>query len=855
MLQEVYMWFIFLFTTLGGKIQGVVYDAETKEPLAYVNVVILNTEIGTATDDNGIFYILNVPSGRYAIEVSCLGYQTVRIEDVIVETDRIKKLEVSLKPTTIEVVPVTVIAEREMIKKEMVGTTYIVRKEEIAPLSVDRISEMISFQPSVANLDTAIHIRGGRATEVEYMVDNVSIIDPQSGEPALNLSKNIVDEVIFLPGGFDAEYGRAMSGVINLITERPKSYLGGQVQTGSEVSVPYCYSFGYQNFRSFLNVPIQERLNGIISFDLMHTDDWDPRTKITPHQQRDDYTLYGKLLYAPSGKLNLGMSYAGSRTQFDRYRPEYKFHLDHYRSDLRKGNLQVLNFNYLPDTRKFFNITLSRLWTNKEFGVREPGPYGVFDDFKFKRYQLLKYPRGTNSNPFGVEIFKLRTEGDYPEYQDQTSLVMKANIKADLQVHKSHELKSGFEYTYLDLKRFAYLLSSDTTHPIADDWHYYPKECGFYIQDNIDLEGLFMKVGCRYDYFSTDIPGISGNHTISPRIGCSFMITDRLFLRMNIGKYTQPPLYDYVYRYYNLLPFPPFLDYLFWHIGGILGNPELKPEKTTSYEVGLQGIIKKNLTANFNAYSKSATDLVGVRKAIVGTTVHNRYFNIEYADVKGVECILDWKNQVFNSKISYSLSWAKGTSSYADDIYWRYYYENPDTNVIPPAGEFYLDFDQRHRIFIQCDMGLPFNSRFYVLGYFGNGFPYTPPGPEGKYQERNILQFPFQKQIDCYLSKTFAVSRTNISIFAEVINIFSWQYQISFLGTIVPLFWIKESDFNYTISISSPYYHPAADFNHDGMISPNENYRAYVDLVKATDESPNNFTPPRRLRIGISFGF
>ncbi len=848
------MWLILSLLSISGKIQGVVYDAETKEPLPYVNVVILNTDLGTATDDNGRFYILNVPSGRYTIEFSCLGYQTAKIENVIVETEQIKRLEIGLKPTALEIAPVTVIAERELIKKEMVGTTYILRREEIAPLPIDRISEMVSFQPSVANLDTAIHIRGGRATEVEYMIDNVSIIDPQSGEPAINLSKNIVNEVIFLPGGFDAEYGRAMSGVINLITERPKSNISGQIQTGSEISTPYCYSFGYENLRFLMHLPLHQRVKSFFSFDLMHTDDWDPRTRITPHQERDDWTLYSKLLYTPSGKINLDFSYAGSRTQFDRYRLEYKFHLNHYRSDLRKGNLQVIDLKYLPDSRKFFNITISRLWTNKRFGVREPGPYRIFDDFDFRRYQTLRYPRGTNDNPYGVEIFKLRTEGDYPEYQDQTSLVMKANIKTDLQVHKSHELKSGFEYSFLDLKRFAYLLSSDTTHPIVDDWHYYPKEYGFYIQDNIDLEGLFMKVGGRYDYFSPDISGISGTHTLSPRIGCSFMVTERLFLRTNIGRYTQPPLYDYVYRYYNLLPFPSYLDYLFWHIQGILGNPALKPEKTTSYEIGLQGIISKNLIANFNAFSKSATDLVGVRRAVVGTTVHNRYFNIEYADIKGIEWILDWANPIINSKISYSLSWAKGTSSYADDIYWRYYYENPDTNAVPPGGEFYLDFDQRHRIFIQCDMSLPLNSRFYILSYFGNGFPYTPPGPEGKYRERNILQLPFQKQIDCHLSKAFTIGRTNGSIYAEVINVFGWQYQISLLGMIVPLSWVRESDFNYTIPISSPYYHPAADFNHDGMISPYENYRAYVDLVKATDESSRNFTPPRRIRVGISFG-
>jgi outer membrane receptor for ferrienterochelin and colicin len=848
------MWIFILLFSFGGKIQGVVYDADTKEPLPYVNVLVLNTEIGTTTDDEGRFYTLNVPPGKHSLEFSYIGYQTVKLENVIVETGQTVRLEVKMKTTAIEVSPITVISEKELIKKDMVGTTYIIRKEEIPILSMGQISEIITLQPSVVSFDTAIHVRGGRATEVDYMIDNVSIIDPQSGEPAINISKNIVNEVIFLPGSFDAEYGRAMSGVVNLISERPGPNFGGQIQGGSEMTTPYSYSFGHKNTQTLFNLPISQRLRTVFSLDLFHTDDWDPRTKINPHQQRDDYSVYGKVLWNQSGKLNLNLSYAGSRSQFDRYRPEYIFNLDHYRSDFKKGNLQVCNLNYLPDSKKFFNITVSRLWMNRKFGVREQGPYGIFEDFEFKRYQLLEYPRGTNKNPFGVGIFKIRTEGDYPEYQDHNSLVIKTNIRSDLQIHKYHEIKSGLEWAYLDLKRFAYLLSSDTTNPIVDDWYYFPKEYGIYLQDNIDYENLYMKVGFRYDYFSPEIPGISGTGVLSPRIGCSFMITDWLFFRTNIGRYTQPPLYDYVYRYYNLLPFPPYLDYLFWHIQGILGNPELKPEKTTSYEIGLQGIINKNLTANFCAYSKSTTDLVGVRKAQVGTFVHNRYFNIEYANIQGTDVILDYRNSIYRAKISYSLSWAKGTSSYADDVYWRYYYENPDTNVIPPAEEFYLDFDQRHRIFIQTDINLPFNIRFYALTYLGNGFPYTPPGSEGKYIERNIFRFPFQKQVDCHLDKDILFGKIKGNIFLEILNIFNWRHQISNLGTVVPLSWIKESDFNYTIPITSSYYHPAADFNHDGIISPHENYQAYVDLVKATDESPNNYSPPRRLRIGVSLG-
>ncbi|MEO0155958.1 MAG: TonB-dependent receptor, partial [candidate division WOR-3 bacterium] len=355
-----------LFTGITGKIQGVVKDEDTKEPITFADVIILNTEMGAATDDNGNFFILNVPSGRYTIEVSCLGYQTKRIENVLVEVDRTTRLNVTLKQTAIEIAPVTVYGETPTIKKDYVATTQIVRKAEIATLPVDYTPAVITFQAAVAKTDTALHVRGGRATEVQYMVDNVSIIDPQTGDVAIEISKGIVEEVIFLPGGFDAEYGRAMSGVVNLISERPQKKLQGNLYAKTEKIMPFYYDFGYENYQSTIHLPATRNLQGLASIDIMQTQDWDPRLYILPHKQRGDYSIYSKWLFTPSGKIKFSVSGAKSRSQFDRYSgpdPFFKFYLDHYRSDMRKGELAAINLNYLPDNTKLFNLTVSRLYT------------------------------------------------------------------------------------------------------------------------------------------------------------------------------------------------------------------------------------------------------------------------------------------------------------------------------------------------------------------------------------------------------------------------------------------------------------------------------------------------------------
>jgi outer membrane receptor protein involved in Fe transport len=840
------LWAAFLACGLTGKIQGEVRDEATGQPIPYANVVILNTEIGAACDEGGNFFILNVPPGRYKVEVSCMGYGPQRIDGVTVEVDQTARLAVALSAAAIEMAPVVISGTTPAVKKDMVGSTYVIRQAEIATLPVDYIERLIAFQPSVANVDTALHVRGGRATEVLYMIDNVSIIDPQTGDPAISIAKGIIDEVIFLPGGFDAEYGRAMSGVVNLITEHPRDKLGGRLFGKTETIMPFYYDFGYQDYQATLHLPVSKRFKGLFAADLMHTDDWDPRLYILPHKQRDDYALYGKWLYAPSGKLNLGLSAAKSRTQFDRYAPgKGRYLQDHYRSDLRKGNLQTLNISFLPDSRKLFNLILSRLSTRRVFGVRNERPEGIFDDYTFRPYLTLKPIHYGNKNPWGVWSSQFYSEGDYGEYQEKTSLIIKTEASADLQLQKNHNIKAGAEYSCQDFSNFDYIISNDT---LMDNYEYFPKEYSLYLQDNIDYQGLYAKVGGRYDYFSSGIKGIAPKSIISPRLGFSFLVTEKFLFRANIGRYCQPPLYDYLYGYYRLLPAPPATSKL-------IGNPNLRPEQTISYEIGLQGKINKALNITVNSFYKDISDLVGTRMVYALPNRYATYLNVEYGNVKGIEAIVDFKTAEFSGKVSYTLSWARGTSSYAQEVYDRYYYQNPDTTYTPPAQLYNLDFDQRHRFFIQGIVNLPWQSTLNIFTYFGNGFPYTPPGSEGKLNERNITLFPFQKQVDCVIVKPLRIGKISVIANLEIVNVLDVRNEITFHSMFIPLSSVHPENFHDYYTLTMAYYHPAADFNHDGLITPEEEYTAYVALVKATDDWVNAYTAPRRARIGVSVNF
>jgi outer membrane receptor protein involved in Fe transport len=846
-----YLLVFFMITGTTGKIQGVVKDADSGEPVPDANIVITGTGIGAAADEKGCFAILNLIPGSYDVEVSCIGYETKLIKKVMVQVDKTARLSVSLQPALIEMPPVSVIYKQKDVEKDWTGTTYIIRNEEIRVLPIDYTTGLIQFQPSVALMDTSLHVRGGRPTEVAYLIDNVSIIDPLTGEPAINLSKSMVDEIIFLPGGFDAEYGRAMSGVVNVITQNPAGKLQAEASGKSERVMPMYYDFGYENAQGVIHLPSFLRSKALVSLDMMHTDDWQPKLVLLPHKQRDDYALYGKWVMAPSGKLRMSLSGAQSHSQFDRYHSyHWRMHLERYRSDLKKGNLQAFNLNYLPDSRELFNLTLSRLYSRYVYGVRIYKDYGLFEDFEFKDYRDIEFFFGSGSinNPFGVRRAYIPYDSDFPEYRDRTSQVYEANASTVLDIHEYHEIKAGLDYSYNIFDNFTYWDSNDTLDPIVDAWNYRPDEFSVYLQDNIDYQGLYAKVGCRYDYFSSKIPGVSPKSVISPRLGVSLLVTEKFLFHANFGKYTQPPLYDYMYRYYLQLPYPEWV----WYNMTVIGNPDLGPEKTTSYEVGCQGAFRENMNITCNAFYKDITGLTGTRVIVNEAHTYWSYFNVEYGSAKGIETILDYSSPIFTGKISYTLSWAKGTSSYATEVHEDYW---QDTTYIPSADEYDLDFDQRHRFLAQGTFNLPMAVKLHLFGYVGFGFPYAEPNTENKVA--NAPRSELQKQVDCIVTAPVKISRFTVSALAEVINILDIRYEKTPYGSIYIYTPPRADELNDYMTLDAPYYHPAVDYNHDGVITPREEYTAHQDMWRFYKQQAwiSVNSAPRRARVGISIVF
>ena len=207
-----------------GKITGTVTD-DKGEPLAGVNVVIEGQPRGGATDLDGYYQILNLPPGVYTLMASSMGYASARAEQVAVSVDLTTHQDLVLKVSAIEGETVTIIAQREIVQMDQTFSASYVDASELKALPVTELSEVVDRQAGVVDG----HFRGGRKGEVLYMVDGIPVTDVYDNSSGVDVQVSMVQELQVITGTFNAEYGQAMSGVVNTVTRDGNDKLEGSV--------------------------------------------------------------------------------------------------------------------------------------------------------------------------------------------------------------------------------------------------------------------------------------------------------------------------------------------------------------------------------------------------------------------------------------------------------------------------------------------------------------------------------------------------------------------------------------------------------------------------------------------------
>jgi hypothetical protein len=220
-----------IFGGTTGKISGKVIDKETKEPIIGANIVVEGTYFGAATDIEGYYYINNITPGKYNVKISAIGFHKMTYENVVVKIDLTTNLDAELTSEAITLGEVIVQATAPLITKDLTSSSSIVTSDEIEMMPVENLNQVIRLQAGVVDG----HFRGGRSNEVSYLIDGVPINDAFNNTLSVTVENNSIRQLEVISGTFNAEYGSAMSGIVNIVTkEGSQNYEGfAQVYVGN----------------------------------------------------------------------------------------------------------------------------------------------------------------------------------------------------------------------------------------------------------------------------------------------------------------------------------------------------------------------------------------------------------------------------------------------------------------------------------------------------------------------------------------------------------------------------------------------------------------------------------------------
>ncbi|MBE0433109.1 TonB-dependent receptor [candidate division WOR-3 bacterium] len=911
---------VFLFGAEFGRINGRVVDGETGTPLAGADVIVEGTDLGAATDAQGEFVVLYVPAGTYRITASYISYDPFTFTSVVVNADQTTTVNFRLPPTVIEVRGVTAVAEREAIVRDQVHTRRTVTSEEMSRLPVTTINQVIALQSGVVQSSRGTHLRGGREGEITYFVDGIVTKVPNTNWQSVIISQSAVEEVSVVSGGFDAEYGDALSGVVNIVTREGGAKISGAMNVFSDAMFSGWQDpihYGYNLFDLSLGgpFPAAQRLRYFLSGEWMNTDSYHGEGLYKLEAPRQDYRAQGRLTYNfPDAKGKLSFTGFTERRQWVIYSgtsgtSQYNLkYFDNRPMSRIKNWILSSTFNYMLTAQTLASLKVGvthfdRVYGNRDYTWEEENDRQWYEDYRFKAEHLvdmLRNPDGygvtvrnvlidsvmqyhteyTNRdvealrhNPYGVEGL-FYTFGDYRVWRVWNNNDMQARFDVTHSVGKIHEFKSGVDFIRYEMQYY------DNNLPwVANPfWDYYdraPWKLAAYVQDKMDFEGLVARVGLRFDYFdpqaqtyeapedyqNNNLISSETQYRISPRLGFSLPVTDRMKLRFNYGQYFQLPALDNLYGSTDTS----VVRLLISRGNAIVGNIMIESEKTVLYELGIENQLSDEVVFGFTAYFKDIFDLNQVREVVAIPYSYYQYMNVDYGSVKGFEVNLQKRmSNMWAFGLSYTLQFAKGTAADAYEWYSDHYYYQIDVPVI----DYYLDFDQRHTMHANWDLSLP--SDFFLIPLqdfassivfsYNSGQPYTPRDLKGnKLGDENSARTPGYLNVDWNMSRSFKLGPANLVLKGMIYNLFNSEQIIEVHETTGDPIWHGDPEpsldqFGYT-SIASNRYSPQADFNHDGLINPREAKQAYIDARNEYYNDPRNFLPGFRARIGVGLQF
>ncbi len=803
-----------------GKIAGMIIDARSHAPLVGANIYLENQMLGASSDVNGYYAIINIPPGSYTVIAQMVGYSEMKIKNVQVLADKTTRFNFSLNESAIQSdEEIVIVAERPMLQKDLTSTNYTVTSEQIKSMPVDNLEDVLTLKAGVVK-DAAgqLHFRGGRASEVNYLVDGIPVTNAISGEPMMIIEKDFLNQLEVITGTFNAEYGQALSGIVNAITRdgsekldiNAEAYFGDFYSKHTTI-FPTLNEFNtnhIKNIQLSISAPISllgQKIYTSFFGRLLNNGGWiyglrrfmpqdssnfaNPANAYIEESGDSSYvsmnpdakhSLSAKFVYklSPAFKLSYNLFY--NTREFQVYNHRFKYNPNGRLNFYEISQTHLFKINHTLSSKMFYDLSLALLSYNfKSYVYKDPY------DPRYQSNDKL-YAKGSSFLTGGTEMTQTFRK-------NQTYLA-----KGDLswQINAFHFIKTGFEVKQYRINFEQYTIQKGVNtgykaeipsieSPFHNTYRHQPLEAALYLQDKIELGDLIMNIGLRYDYFDSKsvvpldlrdpnnrIKNLPGNRyknahpkqQISPRIGLSYPMSATSILRASYGHFFQIPSFDYLYS-------NPEFEVIPNSLSTRMGNADFEPQRTTTYEVGLQHLLSEGWMFDLTGFVKDIRNLTGqeiVELYILGDR-YARYINRDFGSVRGITFSFNKTNSGFwGMSFDYTYQIAQGNASDPDQVF------RANQSSPPAATEKQLsplDWDQRHTINFALSLGDLQKWGVNLLGRFGSGMPYTPQQSDERSSVENSARKPATFVMDIRMFYKFRFLGLNSQLFLNIYNV------------------------------------------------------------------------------------
>ena len=592
---------LLLFAGTTGKITGRIIDKDTGDALPMVNVVVLETTMGAVSDLEGYFTILQIPPGTYSVKATMMGFEKLTMTNVKVSVDLTTTLNFKLRPTVMDLgTEVTVVADRPIVQKDVTSSSHHLSADVIKNMpTMTSVRDLMAAQPGVVGEGIHINIRGGRTGEVRTIVDGMGVSDPlyrqatrTTQEQVAQFTSNPVDElsgrtggvavpmnaiaqVEVITGGFNAEYGQAMSGIVNIVTKEGGPRISGRLQyltddlgqgefkTHTEngsglrafshntdkmefslggpepitryllpalgIRLPFHVYFFTSGTGNFTDVSTAYDLayyapTGEDRSDELRDKIWGIPLPFEYGNRMDN--LYNSLSnlsirFSPSHKITI--SYGAEQSWYDEYNHAFKNLPENFWQREESNKKVSLKWSHTLSAKTFYELMLGYNETYYLFtpgGMTPPEVYELWDSL----IEPIGDDKGANALDDDHDGFYDRGYPSRGTWHERTTERFEAKIDLTSQLHRHHQLKTGLEIAYFKMQHGEIKYPS-SYHPdeildsgpwpeygiFRDFYSAYPTTGAFYIQDKIEYETLIVNAGIRFDF---QIPGKEVNEKI-----------------------------------------------------------------------------------------------------------------------------------------------------------------------------------------------------------------------------------------------------------------------------------------------------------------------------------------------------